>query len=473
MNQWIPGAKRLYQRLPMPVRTWAASAYGFVLDGVRYGRDAERRVQDALAREGWSAEAWRAWHRAELAAVLDRAATRVPYYREQWRRRREAGDDAPWTELANWPVLEKEPLRRDATVFVADDVDRGRLLEYHTSGTTGTALTLWRSVETNRAWYALYELRCRRWYGVGRGDRWAILGAQPVVPIQRREPPFWIWNAGLRQLYLSTFHVQADNVAAYLEALRRHRVTYLLGYPNTIASLVALARERGVTGPRLRVMISNAEHLGERQRREIGEYFGCPVRNTYGMVELAAAGSECDHGVMHLWPDAGIVEVVDDATDAPVAAGEVGSLVCTGLLNRDMPLIRYRVGDRGALENGGGTCGCGRTLPAIRAIEGRTSDLLIAADGRRHFALAGLFQGLPIVERQTIQHAVEHIEVLLVPDETFSEEHERVLRQRFVDLLGEVDVQVRRVEQVPRAPNGKFRALVSHVEGGSMTGGGG
>lgn len=473
MTKWIPGAKRLYQRLPMPVRSAAASAYGFVLGGVRYGRDAERRVRDAEARERWSAEQWRAWHGDALAALLHRAATRVPYYRDHWRRRREAGDDAPWTDLANWPVLDKEPLRRDPRAFVADDVDLDRLFDYHTSGTTGTSLTFWRGVETNRAWYALYELRCRRWYGVRRGERWAILGAQPVVPSQRREPPFWVWNAGLRQLYLSTFHVEPDHVAAYLEALRRYRVTFLVGYPNTIASLVAMARERGLSGPQLRVMVSNAEHLGDRQRQEIGAFFGCPVRNTYGMVELAAAGSECDHGVLHVWPDAGIVEVLGDETDEPVADGEVGSFVCTGLLNRDMPLIRYRVGDRGALQAVTGACGCGRTLPAIRAIEGRTSDLLIAPDGRRLFALGGLFEELPIVERQTIQHAVDRIEVLVVPDGAFSEEHERVLRGRFVALVGEVDLQVRRVERVPRAPNGKFRALVSHVQGGAQPGGDG
>ena len=67
----------------------------------------------------------------------------------------------------------------------------------HTSGTTGKPLHLWHSRETLKAWYALTEARMRRWYGIERGDRWAILGGQLVAPVTRNRPPYWVWNLSL------------------------------------------------------------------------------------------------------------------------------------------------------------------------------------------------------------------------------------------------------------------------------------
>ena len=65
------------------------------------------------------------------------------------------------------------------------------------------------------------------------------------------------------------------------------------------------------------------------------------------MAEIVTAAGECNEGQLHLWPEVGWVEVFDN--NQLVNDGTPGELVCTGLLNIDMPLIRYRVGDRGAL----------------------------------------------------------------------------------------------------------------------------
>ncbi len=128
----------------------------------------------------------------------------------------------------------------------------------------------------------------------------------------RSRPPYWVWNAPMRQLYLSSYHLAPSTVRDYCEAMRRHGVVYLLGYPSAIAELARDAMEMGVTIPLLKVVISNAEPLLPDQRRLIQEVFGCPVRDTYGMAEMVAAAGECEHGTLHLWPEVGVVEVLDD-----------------------------------------------------------------------------------------------------------------------------------------------------------------
>lgn len=165
----------IYHHLPPPARNLAANLRGYYLRSWRYGPETDRLVEEALERESWSAEQWKRWQEERLAYVLHRAATRVPYYRQQWSERRRRGDTSSWELLENWPILEKEPLRAHPQAFVADDCDIRRMFHEHTSGTTGKPLDLWWSRETVRAWYALFEARWRRWYGVSRHDWGTIL----------------------------------------------------------------------------------------------------------------------------------------------------------------------------------------------------------------------------------------------------------------------------------------------------------
>ena len=131
------------------------------LNGWRYahgdGPETERLREEAIDREHWSAEKWTEWQNTQLAALLHRAATRVPYYRDLWNARKRQGDNRSWEYLENWPVLEKESLRQNPKAFLADGCDARRMFRVHTSGTTGTPLDVWYSKSTARAWYALFE----------------------------------------------------------------------------------------------------------------------------------------------------------------------------------------------------------------------------------------------------------------------------------------------------------------------------
>ena len=106
-----------------------------------------------------------------------------------------------------------------------------------TSGTTGKPLNVWWSMETVRKWYALSEARCRYWNGVSRRDRWVMIGGQLVTPVSQRKPPFWVWNRGLNQLYMSSYHLAPDLIGSYLEAMSRYRVTYSYGYTSSLYAL--------------------------------------------------------------------------------------------------------------------------------------------------------------------------------------------------------------------------------------------
>jgi len=218
----------------------------------------------------------------------------------------------------------------------------------------------------------------------------------------------------------------------------------------------------GVGSLRLDVVIANAEPLFDYQREAIARVFSCPVRETYGMAETVAAASECEAGQMHLWPESGVHEVMD--AGEPVPPGTPGELIATGLLNPDMPLVRYRVGDRVTFAEPADTCPCGRTLPLLRKVEGRIDDVILTPDGRRVGRLDPVFKGgMPVVEAQIVQETHRRLRVLVVPSRGYNEATGQEIAQRLRDRVGEMEISVEVCKSIARSRNGKFRAVVSLV----------
>lgn len=459
---------RIFYRLPYFAQVWAASLAGYQREWRRYDASLEQRVEEILAREGWSAEQWQNWQSERLEQILDHAAKTVPFYSSFWMERRLHGDYAKHNDLAKWPILTKKYLREHPKAFVSRESSFRNLHEEHTSGSTGTPLTLWRSNETEKAWYAVFEARLRRWYGVHHKTPWGIFGGQIIVPADRKKPPFWVWNHASQQLYLSVYHLSVDNSPAYAQAILRKGLEYILGYPSALAALAANCLKAGIDLPQMRAVFTNAEPLYDWQRSAIQAAFRCPVVNTYGLSEICCAAGECAHGTLHQWPEVGRIEILGLDSNQPARIGETGRLVCTGLLNLDMPLIRYEVGDL-ASESLMPPCVCGRLLPAFRAIEGRSDDVLFTRDGRPIGRLDPIFKSdFDISEAQIIQREIDWIDVLLVPGKRFSEGDAQEIRQRVIERMGAITVNIEMVQSIPRGPNGKFKMVVNELFAGQV-----
>jgi phenylacetate-CoA ligase len=452
----------VYRNLPAPARSVAASLRGLYLRHWRRGPDFEARFAECLDRDTWSEARRLAWQEERLGRLLHRAATMVPYYRRLWGERRQRGDRSSFEYLENWPVLEKDAVRADPTAFIADDRDRRALFHEQTSGTTGKPLDIWRSRSTLTELYAMADARTLAWHSIPRATRYARLGGQLVVPTENRQPPFWVWNAAMQQLYMSTYHLAPALLPHYLDALKRHRIQYLAGYTSSVVALAHQALADGRRDLPMFATFTNAEGVDDRQRSVIEAAFGGPVRETYGQAEMVTAATECPAGRLHLWPEAGILEVWREGVPAP--PGETGEFICTGLLNTDMPLVRYRIGDRGRLAPPDEACRCGRSLALLGAVEGRANDNLVTADGRRVFWLNPVFYGLPVRESQIEQVAVDRLVVRVTSAPGYdSERTQAEIARRLRDRMGEVAVLFEEVESIPRAANGKLRSVICRV----------
>jgi len=184
----------------------------------------------------------------------------------------------------------------------------------------------------------------------------------------------------------------------------------------------------------LKAVIFTSESCLSHQRGLMSKTFGCPVVPEYGCSEVDIIAFGCPHGGFHLNAENVLVEVIP-CGDAPPGSGEV---IVTDLNNLMMPLIRYRLGDLAALS--GSTCSCGRGLPMLEHLSGRSQGqfILTARGDRVHSqTLAYLFEnlaseGFPLQQFQIVQLAVGHLRVLIAPEEV-----SRADRQIITDRIQE------------------------------------
>ncbi len=448
----------LYGRAPVPLQHVFATGYGAKEWARRYRGEFRRLVHELEARQWATPEALAADQAERLRAQLRWCATEIPHYRDLFTDLGFRPDDvASPTDLAALPILEKETVRADPDRFLPDRTEL-KLVPQTTGGTTGTPLRYWATVEAVRWNYATYEARSRRWAGVRFGDRMASLHGQPIVPASVQEPPFWRRNLAFNQLYLSVYHLNHATLPSYLDALESFAPRVVVGYMSAVHRLATHILEtngQGRVNPSA-VMVSS-ETLTPAARADIESAFGCRVFNGYSLGELVAYVSECPHGSMHVSTEYGALELVPT---------DVGSeIVATGLINRAMPLIRYRTSDLATAADE--PCPCGRGLPVFASLQGRADDVVHTPEG----AIVGpapmslAFQRVPHLRRAQVNQAdPSAIHVLLEPGDGFTDDDQAFLDVELRKRLGtSLRIDYERVDAIPRTSGGKERLIVSTV----------
>jgi phenylacetate-CoA ligase len=362
-------------------------------------------------------------------------------------------------DLPKLPLLDKQTIRRRRADLVSAGWPRPRKRYGHTGGTTGTALELVFDVETLACQWAVWW-RHRQRFGARLRDPFIVFGGKNVVPLHRMEPPIWRRNLPMRQTYVSIHHMTRANMPALVEYLQTRRVGYYSGYPSGLyllaAHLIATGRRLDTPPP---LVFTGSESLLPHQRRTMAAAFQAEVADQYGATEQCGNISECEQHVYHVDMEFGIVEFL------PIAGqpGDVRRIVCTGLHNPAMPLIRYDIGDVATLREA--PCACGRQSPAVAAIDGRIESYIVTPDGRRLGRLDFLFKhSRNIEEAQLVQDEADHVTVSIVRGAGYGPGDERELLRDLRTYLGDaIRIDLVPVPEIPREPNGKFRQIVSRV----------
>jgi len=365
--------QRVYDAMPYPMQNLLTSTRGLFLARYRYSQENGEYLRELRSHESWTQQQISEYQLRALNRLLEHARTNVPFYSEY-----PAAPIRNLSELGEFSVLTRETVRSNSRQFVSRLSRDGQSIRVGTTGTTGASLAVTYSESVARRNWA-FHMRRWAWAGVRpRTPRITFFGSR-VVPTNRKVPPFWTHNMSERQILASIFHLSESNAADYIQFLRENSGMVLEGFPSVLAILADFICKTQRPIP-MRVVFTDGEPLYPRLRETIEEAFSTRVFDLYGNTELCGLIHQCEAGRMHAAPDYAYLEILDEHNN-PVTAGGEGYLVWTGFINDTMPLIRYRIGDRGCRAETD-SCSCGRAFPVVVPTITRDSDQLHCPDGR-------------------------------------------------------------------------------------------
>ncbi|MBB6091642.1 phenylacetate-CoA ligase [Povalibacter uvarum] len=395
-----------------------------------------------------------------LRAIVSYAHRNCRFYRERWAKvpRLDRLDD-----LRQIPIVEKADVGAHVDDLISSEFKSESLVAAKTGGSTGVALRVYFDEPTQKARNAA-AMRTDGWAGWRPGSMIAGLWGTPPVPVTLKEKIRNTFHD--RLIFLDTMRLDEASMTQFAATMRRLEPEMLFGHAHSLFIFAQFLQQRGIPVPRVDGIISTSMMLIDSERKVIESVFGSPVTNRYGCEEVGLIGSECEvHRGMHLNSEHVFVEFIREDGE-PAQPGEEGRIVVTDLMNRGMPLIRYAVGDMGVPS--ARRCECGRGLPLMERLTGRTADFLKRRDGSRVAGISLVEKTLTAIpglgQLQIVQEKLDEFVLNLVPSPEYTEhagrELEGVLRTEFGE---DVRIHLNKVERLTQERNAKYRFSICKV----------
>ena len=420
-----------------------------------------RRSQELNKTEWFSPDELAAWQLPRLQHIVKYAYEHVPYYHEKYQQLGIQPDDIrSIKDIQSLPFLTRDDINNNLKKMVSPE-KRKIAIPDATGGSTGQPIRFYRE-RAFSWWDNALEIRGRGWYGVSEGDKIAwIWGAA-------RDMRNWNWKKRLgakilREQYLNAFNMTEENMDSYAKMLIRWQPKMLRAYASALSLFAQYIQEKGITGIRPKLIETTAEKVTKPQRELFEETFNCPVVDWYTAREFGTIAFQCPVGSLHVVEPL-YLEVI--ANDQPAQPGQMGEVVLTSTHQYAMPFIRYKLGDLAIYKPE--LCSCGRGLPVLSEVVGRTQDFLVTTNGL--FVHGGFFHQAfrqwPEIHRyQVYQADKQHLDVRLVckteVDDDWLDMVHKEIKHRFGE---EMNISINLVDDFKLTPAGKHLSVISDVK---------
>lgn len=456
--------RQLYDSAPISLRSVFASAYGLKKRSRRFGGEFDRWCEFFDKGRHLTKEELNAIHEDRLTRHLSHAIQHVPYYRRISAQIDTAAiEKDPIHALKTFPYLTKQDISSVGfEALLSEQADISSIEWKPTSGSTGKPMRFPWPARIEQMEFAFIWTRCR--LGISLDDPYSSFTGLEILPPQRSKPPFWIHNWPAHQRVFSIFHMNDSNMRAYAEALASGYNRYLSGYSSAVAILADYFIRNEIRLSQAPVAFFNgSEQLTPRNRELISSAFGCQVVDHYGQVELCASITQYECGHLHCDTDYSYIEL------DPVSIDEEGltiaEIVATNFHNPDYPLVRYRTGDLVAYDPEK-TSVCSHPGTVVERIHGRTGQYFILPDGRKVTNISVIAKKCKNIQSlQVLQREETAIDVVIVPEQSFSSSDEELLRSEFKKKIG-TSIQLNIQKQVApiRTASGKSLSIINEIK---------
>ena len=419
----------------------------------------------------WTADRLIEHQLRQLQSLLRHAGETVPFYQGRFATLgfTPGGTLTPgdWRAL---PILTRGDIQSAGAAMASTRLppEYAPTIETQTSGAVGQPVKV-RATQLDVLLWEAMTLRDHLWHQRDFSGKLAVI--RPMTG-EAGAPPHGTdcgdWGVPASYLYatgpMALMSLNTD-IATQAEWLKRKDPDYLLTFPNNLMALIKHFSARGERLRSLRAVRTVSEMVTPELRAACRESWNVPITDSYSSQELGYIALQCPQtGQYHVMSESVLVEILA-ADGRPCGPGETGRLVVTSLHNFAMPLIRYDLRD---YAEAGAPCACGRGLPTIARILGRSRNMVTLPDGRQHWPLVGFMayrEIAPIRQFQLTQHTREDIEVRFVVDRPLTGDEEARLARVIQSALGHpFRLTFTYVAgEIPRSPGGKFEEFVSKL----------
>ena len=343
-----------------------------------YGPKFKDYYRSTRQQEWFSPEQMKEYQNRHFLKIVRHAFDNVPFYRDFYAQaglRKEMIRSID--DIEKLPCIDKETVRTNGNLFKAEDFERYRPVSQRTSGSTGKPLELFVDGDMAQLGEAMLW-RHFNWAGYRFHDKAAYL----EFPLGFKEgkidtETLFTMDASRKVVNFNSGMLNPQTLPKICAKLEKFRPDTFHSYPSLLIMLAEYLRNHPEFTIRPHSIIARSEKLYPEQRQAIEEAFGCKVFEIYAQWEYLCFATDCPSGRKHHFFDLGIVNIVKDGHPCP--DGEVGELICTGLHNYSMPLIRYKLGDIGKIAPS--DCSCGRRMPILEIVGCRGKDLIVTSNG--------------------------------------------------------------------------------------------
>ncbi len=398
----------------------------------------------------------------------------VPYYRETMDRLKLSPENfRTAADLARLPILERDQLQRNLDSLTSTEPRDLPDFETMSGGSAGSPRTMrWNTAAIFESAGHAERERSIIAGMVGRFTHYresviaSSYGAEENIQLLYRERAVLPSRVMLQHQRLSIL----DSAEKQLRQLNEFKPDVIRAYGSSIAHLFSYIEESGVSFHRPKVIFYDAADLPTSVRQLISDKYGIQVLSAYQAVEAFKIGFECErHTGLHLNVDLYPLRLVDaDGVDVP--RGENGDVIVSNLVNRATVLLNYRLGDIAHLLPE--RCRCGRTLPLLSFISGRTDDVIRLSSGEviHPQVVRVMFSAEQTIwQYQVVQEEADSFRVAIVGGDDREGLRDR-LTKRFESSFGpNVRVNFSFVDSITPSAGGKVRPVLSLVTSGSKS----
>lgn len=341
------------------------------------------------------------WTEKRLRKVLHAAS------RTRYGKRIAGGND-----IRNWPILDKDQVRNHEAEFMTTGA--WRTSHATTSGTTGTPLQLYRSLSSVSVEQAAIDRLLMKKGVDPLKYRAAVLRGDDIKDPTDCQPPFWIYTNGGQRLVFSSNHLNRETVHEFVKEIKRFKPQVLHAYPTILDSFCSLLLESH-DRPVIPITICSSEVLPPESWSRCKLALESEVIDYYGQAERVSFAYAFEPSNYRFLAGYSYNELT------PVEGDDrIYELVCTGLWNLAMPLVRFRTGDLVRLDEESDLERIAFGVDTFSGVIGRSGDFLVAPDGTKLMGIDHIPRGIRnVVRMQVIQESPDFVRILVVAEPSF------------------------------------------------------